>query len=211
MKPSSGLSSQTTQQQAPSHSPEHVDDNPSRRTKSRLTSEKDRAIKQSHKLAVKRDEVKSLPFVFVGNLDNKVTEKQLEELFSSCGKIHRVVIRQTGAWTAKPQEPTLYACVEFRCPSAKVKALKLHGHMLQANRRLIVCLHATELPEFERTVQSSLDSWDLEKAERIKADARRFVRYEPTVLVDEPEESFPSSNTRGKALSRSERIPAKSN
>ncbi|KAL0577712.1 hypothetical protein V5O48_004261 [Marasmius crinis-equi] len=151
------------------------------RPRSGVTAEKDHAIKQAHKVAIKREEINSVPFVWVGNLDPTVTEAQLEKLFSTCGRVHRVCLRRTGAWTAKPHAATQYACVEFRTSTGKVKALKLHGYMMDTKRRLVVCVHPTGLPEFDQTVQSAFDLWDIEKAKKTKAEALRLIHYEPTV------------------------------
>ncbi|KAL0070823.1 Embryonic polyadenylate-binding protein 2-A [Marasmius tenuissimus] len=181
MKPSSTLSPPTIATQEPRHPSDYVlDDIPTRKTRSGVSPAKDHAIKQAHKVAAKRERHNSLPYVWVGNLDLTITEAKMEELFATCGKIHRVSLRRAGAWTAKPHEATQYACVEFRTYTGKANALKLHGYMHDSKRRLIVCIHPTGLPEFEQTVQSSFDLWDAEKAENTKAEA---IRYHGLILL----------------------------
>ena len=178
------------------NSQDHVsDDERTRKIRSGVTPAKDHAIKQAHKVAAKRARPSPLPYVWVGNvsemmslrgidfilstsqLDVTTTEAELEELFSPCGKIHRVSLRRAGAWTIKPYEATLYASVEFRTSTGRTNALKLDGFMHDTNRRLVVSLFpATNASEIFKCWQHlMIGLYTSHRPSRVRTDSSMCV------------------------------------
>lgn len=91
--------------------------------------------------ATKGDELS----VFVRSVDYKVTKEQLQEYFSSCGKINRCTIL-VDHYTKKPKGA---AYIEFAEPSGVEYALKLDGHLL-AGRTITVVRKRENKPNFSR-------------------------------------------------------------
>ena len=91
--------------------------------------------------ATKADELS----VFVRSVDYKVTKDQLQEYFSSCGKINRCTIL-VDHYTKKPKGA---AYIEFAEPSGVEYALKLDGHLL-AGRTITVVRKRENKPNFNR-------------------------------------------------------------
>ncbi|KAI3612432.1 translation initiation factor [Moniliophthora roreri] len=140
----------------------------------RSGAEKAQDVKHAHRVAEKKREVRVNPIVYVGNLPMNTTEKHVKDLFATCGKVHRVTIANSSAYTKKPIEPTLYAYVEFRNPSARERAAKYHGHTI-LGKRITVSYHPGRLPDVDKTVQSCIDASSCEDI------PKRLVDREPTV------------------------------
>ena len=62
--------------------------------------------------------------IWVGNLDQTVTEEKLNKEFSVCGQIVKITIP-----TKAGRYPTKYAYIEFMNPSSVEVALKLNDHL----------------------------------------------------------------------------------
>ncbi|KAJ7466201.1 hypothetical protein B0H11DRAFT_2048843 [Mycena galericulata] len=89
------------------------------------------------------------PWVYVGNLDEGVTETQLRRHFCVYGKVSNVEIRFSGG--LRPELAFSYAIVEFRSRRESYAALLRDGsRLLGRGSRLAVRGFIVHLPEVER-------------------------------------------------------------
>jgi len=102
-------------------------------------------------------------FVYVGNLESRITTSRLESFFGDCGQIKRTIIRCSRgqaviAGLALPKEvqgprDRQYASIEFLNSQSARKALACHGMVLDGCE-LVVSVSAADLPEVQDIVQN---------------------------------------------------------
>ncbi|PPQ79574.1 hypothetical protein CVT25_003456 [Psilocybe cyanescens] len=152
-----------------------------------------------HKLALDRNPTN---FVFVGNLELKMTEADLRHGFADCGYITRVIFRcsqgcphppkEDEADGSKPHGPAslrdrMYATVEFRNFQSVKKALKCNGKVITGQQAPIkVCASAADLPEVQEIANYYIKKM---KSDSMPKPPTRWFKPKST-LVRHPTEVF---------------------
>ncbi|KAF8640109.1 hypothetical protein AX17_001345 [Amanita inopinata Kibby_2008] len=129
---------------------------------------KQSAVKEAAKKYQKRETLSKTnrsdySFVFVGNVDSSITVQRIEEYFSQCGKVFRVLLRCSRGRPIGVAQPDaglttrdrLYASVEFKDYRGARNAMRLNGTKLDG-RKLVVSITPTDLPEVQDIVNSRM-------------------------------------------------------
>jgi len=126
---------------------------------------KDAAKKHHKKEVLSKTNRTEYSFVYVGNIDPTITERQLQEFFSACGKVCRIQLRCSrgqaitigvavpeGIRTNRDRQ---YASIEFEDYRGARNALRLNGEVLDGCE-LVVSITPTDLPEVQDIVDSRI-------------------------------------------------------
>ncbi|GBE79242.1 hypothetical protein BKA93DRAFT_134548 [Sparassis latifolia] len=123
--------------------------------------------KEHMRMALKREQLKSRrnqpqwSFIYVSNLNSKISDAELQRTFERFGRIRRIIRRASGGIVVKgyggsdPSMDRQYASIQYVNPSSARRALILNKRKLNGVE-LVVCFSAADLPETARIIQEHI-------------------------------------------------------
>lgn len=141
-------------------------------------------IKKAHMRANANRDKSDWCYIYVGNLNKEITERDLARTFRRFGHVHHVEIRVTqGCPYIDNERPNLqsprYATIEFYSIGAAQRALDLNGYSLLGTK-LAVCLSPGDLPEHKAIEVQYAENRDTPLP---PPKSERAVKAEPTIMI----------------------------
>ncbi|KAF9482449.1 hypothetical protein BDN70DRAFT_427547 [Pholiota conissans] len=158
-----------------------------RETKAREVAEAKR--KNDKQKQMKQHVLSRYAHVYIGMLEATVTVEMLQKHFAGCGRIRRTTLRvscgqavnvgvavPTAVRTTRDHK---YASIEFYEPQSTLKALRLHGSLLEGTG-IVVSTSVADLPEMADIVIPRMQKI---RGELTQKTRYRFVSPPPSALV----------------------------